>query len=66
MCVIEVFKILKGVSPPDYEKYFKRLDHCKCTHGNNYSLLLPQAKSQAGRNTFAFWVLRFLANFPKI
>ena len=65
MCIIEVLKCLKGVSPPDYEKYFKRLDHCKCTHGNSYSSLLPQAKSQAGRNTFAFLGAKIFNKLPK-
>ena len=59
MCAIEVFKCLNGLSPFDNEKYFKRLDHCKGTRGNDPSLLLPKVKSEAGRKTFAFWVLRF-------
>ena len=45
MCGIEVFKCLNAISPPDYKENFKRLDHCKGTGGNDYSLLLPKVKS---------------------
>ena len=54
MCAIEVFKCLNGISPPGYENYFKHLDHCKGTRGNDQNLLLPKVKSEAGRKTFAF------------
>ena len=52
MCAIEVFKCLNGISPP--HEYFKCLDHCKGTRGNDPSLLLPKVKSEAGRKTFGF------------
>ena len=54
MYAIEVFKCFNIVSQPDYEKFFKCLDHCKGTRENNHSLLLPKVKSEAGRNTLAF------------
>ena len=38
--------------PPDYEQYFKRLDHCKGTRGYDHSLLISKVKSEAGRKTF--------------
>ena len=66
MCAIEVLKCLNGISPPDYKEYFKRLGHCKGTRGNDHSLLLPKVKSEAGRKTLRFWVLKFSANFPTI
>ena len=34
MCAIEVLKCLNGISPPYHGKYFKRVDHCKGTRGN--------------------------------
>ena len=66
MCTIEVFTCLNGVLPPDYEKCFKRLDHCKGIRGNNHSLLLPKVKSEAGRNTFAFLGAKIFNNFQTI
>ena len=64
MCAVDVFKCLNGISPPDYEKYFKRLDHCKGTRGNDQSLLLPKVKSEAGRKAFAFWGDKILNKLP--
>ena len=64
VCAIEVFKCLNGVSPPDCEKHSKLLDHCKGTRGNNDSLLLPKAKSEAGRNTFAFLGAKIFNKLP--
>ena len=60
---IEVFKRFNGVSPPDFEKYFGRLDHSKGTRGNDHSLLLPKVKSVAGRKTFPFLGAKI---FPKL
>ena len=54
VCAIEAFKCLNGISPPDYTKYFKRLDHCKGTRGNKHSLLLPKENSGAYRITLKF------------
>ena len=55
MCAIEFFKFLNEISPPGYEKHFKRFDHCKGTRGNHHSLLLPRVQSETGRKTFTFW-----------
>ena len=52
--LFEVFKCLDGISTPDYEKYFKRLDYCKGTQGNDQSLLFPKVKSEADRKIYAF------------
>ena len=66
MRAIEVFTFLNGISRPEYEKYIKRLDHCKGTHGYDSSLLLSKAKSEAGKKHLHSWVLRFLTNFQEI
>ena len=64
MCATEVLSNVNGVSPPDYEKYFKRLDHCKGTHRNYHCLLLPQVTAEAGRKTLAFLGAKIFNKFP--
>ena len=64
MCAIEVFKCLNGISPPDYEEYFKRLDHCKDTRGYNQCLLLPRVKSETGRRIFTFLGAKIFNKLP--
>ena len=54
MCAIEVFKCFNGISPPDFEKYFKGTDNFRGTRGYDQSLLLSKVKSEAGRKTLAF------------
>ena len=65
MCAIEVFKCLNGISPPGDKAYFKRLDRCKGTRGNDHSLLLPKGKSKAGRETFGFLGAKIFNKLPK-
>ena len=64
MFEIEVFKCLNGISPPDYTEYFKRLDHCKSTRGNDHSLLLPKVKFEEGRKTFGFLGAKIFIKLP--
>ena len=64
MCVIEVFKCLNEISPPDYKEYCKRLGHCKGTRRNDHSVLLPKVKSEAGRKTFGFLGAKIFNKLP--
>ena len=66
MCAIEVFKCFNGISPPEYKEYFKRLDHCKSTRGNDHSLLLPKVKSEASRKPFGSLGVKIFKKLPKI
>ena len=55
---------LNGISPPDHERYFKCLDNCKGTRGNDQSSLLPNVESKAGRKTFAFLGAKIFNKLP--
>jgi len=48
--VIEVFICQNGEAPRIFNEYFKIIQHKKDTRGNNSSLLLPKARTEAGRN----------------
>ena len=65
MCaVVEVFKCLNGLAPPDFMEYFQRVKHSKATRGKEHSLLLPRVKSEAGRKTFAFQGVKISNKVP--
>ena len=54
LCVVEVFKILKNLSPECYDGYFSKFAHGKGTRGDMNKLLLPKVKTEAARKSFQF------------
>ena len=53
-CLVEVFKCQNGLAPQLFKEYFKKILHHKETRGNNKNLLLPKARTEAGRKSFLF------------
>ena len=54
VCVLEVFKILNGLSPHAFRNYFMIANHNHCTHANTKNVVLPKARSESGRKTFSY------------
>ena len=52
--MVEVFKILKNLSPECYDGYFSKLAHGKGTRGDINKLLLPKVKTEATQTSFQF------------
>ena len=61
----ETHTMLGNVSRTDGNRVLTIAITAKITHSIQ-SCWLPKLKSEAGRKTFTFWVLRFSANFPAI
>ena len=60
MCAIEVFKYLNGVSPPDYEKYFKYPRNMKG------ELFIIKFKAACKDANFDLWYLTFSLHFVPV
>ena len=54
ICALEVFKTLNGASPHAFQNYFVRVNHSQCTRANAKNVVLPKARSKAGKMTFSF------------
>ena len=54
MYVLEIFKILNGLSRHDFHNYFIKVNHNHCTHANTKNATLPKARSESGRKAYSF------------
>ena len=53
-CVLEVFKILNGLSPHAYYNYFIKVNNNHRTRANRKDVTLPKVRSESGRKAFSF------------
>ena len=53
MCVLEVFKILNGLSPHAFHNYFMKVNRNHCTRANTKNVVLPKDRSESGKKAFS-------------
>ena len=54
MGVLEVFKILDGLSPHAFHNYFTKVNHNHSTRANTKNVILPKVRAESGRKAFSF------------
>ena len=54
MGVLEVVKILNGLSPHAFHNYFMKVNHNHSTRANTKNVILPKVRAESGREAFSF------------
>jgi hypothetical protein len=51
---INVFKCIHGLSKSSFDATFAKIKHHQNTRGNGLNLVIPRAKTESGKKSFAY------------